>query len=210
MPQPHATMVTRRVLVMERFTGFASTDVAAIEAAGIDTTAMLRAGFLAFLEGAVVHGVFHGDLHPGNALVLPDGRQGILDYGIVGRLSAVERRAFAQMMVSGAVDDVAGQLAAFRDLGALPPDADVDAFARELGPGVLPTGLGLPSFADVGASMQANIRLMQRHHFRLPKLLVLLSKNLIWAEDAMARFAPDVDLMVEALPLFAAAAAQPP
>lgn len=204
VPRPHATLVTRRVLVMERFRGFASTDSAGIAAAGIDTAAMLSAGFEAFVEGAVRHGVFHGDLHPGNVMVLPDGRYGILDYGIVGRLTAVERRAFAQMMVAGAMEDVAGQLAAFDALGAFPPGADVAAFAAELPSGVLPGG-AMPDLREMSASMSANVGLMRKHRFRLPTLLVLLSKNLIFAGDAIARYAPGTDLVTDALPLFAAA-----
>jgi ubiquinone biosynthesis protein len=76
VPRPHPTLVTRRVLVMERFDGFDSTDSAGMAAAGIDTETMLAAGFAAFAEGALVWGVFHGDLHPGNIMVLADGRRG--------------------------------------------------------------------------------------------------------------------------------------
>ena len=202
VPRPHATLVTRRVLVMERLRGFASTDAEGIAAAGIDTTTMLRAGFGAFVEGAVRHGVFHGDLHPGNVMVLFDGRYGILDYGIVGRLTHAERRAFAQMMVAGATGDTAGQVAAFDTLGAFPPGADLAAFAAELPPGVLPGG-AMPDLREMSAAMAANLGLMRTHRFRLPTLLVLLSKNLIFAGDAIARFAPGIDLIADALPIFA-------
>ena len=57
-----------------------------MHAAGIDTDAVLRAGLIAFLEGAMIYGVFHGDLHGGNLFVLPDGRTVLLDFGITGRL----------------------------------------------------------------------------------------------------------------------------
>src|SRR5207247_2528547 len=46
---------------------------------------------LNILEGAFeqsfVDGLFHGDPHPGNVLVLPDNRIALLDYGLVGELS---------------------------------------------------------------------------------------------------------------------------
>jgi ubiquinone biosynthesis protein len=203
VPRPHAALVTRRVLVMERLHGFDSTDHEGIAAAGIDTEAMLRAGFLAFVEGAMVHGVFHGDLHPGNIMVLADGRYGILDYGIVGRLSRVERSAFARVMACGAAGDTLGQLRAFADLGAFPPGTDLEALVD-----VFPSEAlgGVPDFAAIAASMRESLQVLVRHHFRLPKLLVLLSKNLIFSEDAVRRFAPDLDLMGEAGPLFLLAA----
>ena len=52
------------------------------------------AALISFLEGALVYGVFHGDLHGGNAFVLPDGRTALLDFGITGRLDERKRLAF--------------------------------------------------------------------------------------------------------------------
>ena len=123
---------TRRMLVMERLDGFAYEDVDAMREAGVDTAQVLRSLLISFLEGAMISGVFHGDLHGGNLFVTPQGRVALLDYGITGRLREFERLAFLRMMMSGAVNDTMGQLAAFRDLGALPPDADLDELAMLL------------------------------------------------------------------------------
>ena len=46
--------------------------------------------------------------------------------------TSTQRLAFLRMMMTGAVNDIRGQLEAFRDLGALPPDADIDALMRVL------------------------------------------------------------------------------
>ncbi|MFM7734467.1 MAG: ABC1 kinase family protein, partial [Alphaproteobacteria bacterium] len=62
VPRPHPELVTRRVLVMERLHGFKYDDVDGMRAAGIDTTAVLRSMLISFLEGAMIYGVFHGDL----------------------------------------------------------------------------------------------------------------------------------------------------
>jgi ubiquinone biosynthesis protein len=47
-----------------------------------------------------VHGWFHGDLHPGNVLVLPDGRLGLLDFGMVGRLTREMRTHLLTLFVA--------------------------------------------------------------------------------------------------------------
>ena len=49
---------------------------------------------IAFLEGALLYGVFHGDLHGGNLLVHADGHVALLDFGITGRLDESKRLAF--------------------------------------------------------------------------------------------------------------------
>ena len=121
VPRPHPELVTRRVLVMQRLHGFKFDDVAGMREAGVDTHRVVRTQMVALMEGAMIAGVFHGDLHGGNLLVLPDGRTGLLDYGIVGRLSGARRVAFMRLMVSATTNDLLGQMAALRDLGALPP-----------------------------------------------------------------------------------------
>ena len=107
VPRPHPTLVTRRVLVMERLRGFAFDDVESMHAAGIDTHALLQAGLIASLEGALIYGVFHGDLHGGNLVVQPDGRTALFDFGITGRLDEPQRLAFLRLLVLGTTGDAA-------------------------------------------------------------------------------------------------------
>src|SRR5512147_330434 len=117
---------------MERLHGFHADDIDGMREAGIDTAAVLRSLMISFLEGAMIYGVFHGDLHGGNLFVMRDGRVALLDFGMTGRMGEKERLAFLRMNVTGALNDVLGQLAAFRDLGALPPDADLPALVTAL------------------------------------------------------------------------------
>ena len=58
----------------------------------------MRTGMIGFLEGAMLYGVFHGDLHGGNLFVLPDGRTALLDFGITGRLDEPQRLAFLRLL----------------------------------------------------------------------------------------------------------------
>ncbi len=146
VPRPHPTLITKRVLVMERLDGFAFDDVESMHAAGIDTHALLQAGLIASLEGAMIYGVFHGDLHGGNLVVQPDGRTALFDFGMTGRLSEPQRLAFLRLLMFGTTGDQRGQLVALRDLGAFPPDVDLDA----LGTRPRPRRSGEGPHADVG------------------------------------------------------------
>ncbi|HRW37707.1 MAG TPA: AarF/UbiB family protein [Aquihabitans sp.] len=197
VPRPHPELVTRRVLVMERLEGYAFDDVVGMQGAGIDTEAVVRTGMIGFLEGAMFHGVFHGDLHGGNLLVLADGRTGLLDFGITGRLSALERQAFLRLLVAGSMNDVGGQLRALRDLGALPPDADLGALVAELGldqPPVDPTTL-TPD--QLTGEIQRVIKGLLGAGAKLPKPLMLFVKDLVFLDGAIATLAPDLDLFAE-------------
>ena len=66
--------MTKRVLVMERLDGFQFDDLERLKAENIDPHEIVRTGMVGFLEGAMVNGIFHGDLHGGNLFVRPDGK----------------------------------------------------------------------------------------------------------------------------------------
>jgi ubiquinone biosynthesis protein len=203
VPRPHPTLVTRRVLVMERLQGFASDDVDGMRAAGIDTAAVLRSLLVSFLEGAMIYGVFHGDLHGGNLVVMPDGAVGLFDYGITARMGEKQRLAFLRMMMTGAVNDVAGQLEAFRDLGALPPDADIPELIRVLKidqPVRDPTKM---SGDELVREIREILKALLARGAKLPKHLMLYVKNMIFFDGSLAHYAPEVDLFQEVARVYA-------
>jgi ubiquinone biosynthesis protein len=152
---------------------------------------------VALLEGAMIAGVFHGDLHGGNLLVLPDGRTGLLDYGIVGRLSGPRRVAFMRLMVSGTTNDVRGQMAALRDLGALPEGTDLDAVIRDLNLDQAPVDPTTLTGDQLVKEVQRVVKALLGYGARMPKELMLYVKNLVFLDGAIARLAPDLDILAE-------------
>jgi ubiquinone biosynthesis protein len=197
IPRPHPQLVTRRVLVMERLDGFRFDDVAGMQDAGLDTHQIIRAGMIGFLEGCMICGIFHGDLHGGNLFVRPDGRTALLDFGITARMTDQERHAFLRLLMTASMNDVKGQLAALRDLGTLPADTDLDAVIRDLdleGPPVDPTQL-TPD--ELVAEIQKMVKQLLAYGARLPKILMLFVKNLVFLDGAIATLAPGLDLFAE-------------
>ena len=196
VPRPHSSLVTRRVLVMEKLQGFNFDDVEGMQAAGIDTESVIRAGMISFMEGALIHGVFHGDLHGGNLFVLSDGRTALLDFGIVGRLSQARRMAFMRLMLGATTNDLRGQVAALRDLGALPMDTDIDAVIVDLklDQPVDPTTL---NGEELVQEVQRIVKSLLAYGAKLPKELMLYVKNMVFLDGAIARLAPDLDIIAE-------------
>jgi ubiquinone biosynthesis protein len=197
VPRPHPSLVTRRVLVMQRLDGFKFDDVAGMRAAGVDTEGVVRTAMVALMEGAMIAGIFHGDLHGGNLFVMPDGRTALLDYGIVGRLSDDRRRAFLRLMVGATTNDLEGQMAALRDLGALPADTDLAAVIDDLGlagPPVDPTTL---SGDEILKEVQRVVKALLGYGASMPKELMLYVKNMVFLDGAIARLAPDLDILAE-------------
>jgi ubiquinone biosynthesis protein len=196
VPRPHPHLVTKRVLVMERLDGFGWDDVRAMREAGVDTEAVLHAGLIAFMEGAMLYGVFHGDLHGGNLLVQPSGRTALLDFGITARLDQAKRLSFLFLLVGATSGDVMGQLRALVGLGAFPPDTDLEAVFNDLGLDrtIDPTQL---SADELVHELQDLTKKLLAYGARAPKELMLFVKNLMFLDGAIANLAPDLDILGE-------------
>jgi ubiquinone biosynthesis protein len=191
VPRPHPELVT------EHLHGFAWANAAGMRDAGIDTAAVLRSSLIAFLEGALLYGVFHGDLHGGNLLVQPDGTVALLDFGITGRLDEFRRQAFLRLEMGATTNNLTLQVEALRDLGALPGDSDVQAVIRDLGldrPAVDPTTL---TAEEMMAELREVTKALLGYGARLPKELMLFVKDMLFLNGAMASMAPDVDILGE-------------
>ena len=208
VPRPHPTLVTRRMLVMERLDGFHFGDVEGMRAAGIDTEAVVRAGMIGFLEGALFYGIFHGDLHGGNLFVLPSGKTALLDFGITGRLTEAKRLALLTLVVGASNADIPTP-GRPRCATSAPSRATSTCSTSSTSWGS--TGRRWTRRRcradELVAEMQHSIKTLLGIGARLPKELMLFVKNMMFLDGAIATLAPDLDLFaeVEAIALLFAA-----
>jgi ubiquinone biosynthesis protein len=74
---------TSRVLTMERIRGLGILDVQSLDKAGFDRKELAKRSVNLWLKMIFEGEVFHADPHPGNLIVEPDGRLGLIDFGMV-------------------------------------------------------------------------------------------------------------------------------
>ena len=75
---------------------------------------------------AACTGWMHADLHPGNFLLLPGGRLGMLDFGAVAATPGGLPEPFGQLAAAVLAGDALAAMRLVRQVGALDPDADLD------------------------------------------------------------------------------------
>lgn len=203
VPRPVPWGVTPTVLVMERLHGRRLHDPEWDAGGEADALALLRTGTQAVLECALTHGLFHGDMHAGNMLLLDDGRYGLLDFGIVGRFDVVQRRALWEWITAMMTDDLAAQLRALDGLGAFPPGTDVATLAAGLDLALTRLDADADSsFDEMAVGFERIARILQAHGMRVPKELALFLKNLLHVNGAMRTLAPERDPYAEVGDIF--------
>ncbi len=195
VPRPVESLVTERVLVMEEIEGVPYDRAAAALGDRLDGTRLLALAVGGVLKSALLHGVFHGDLHAGNVLVRADGTFGLVDFGICGRFTAVQRRSIARYLVGFAQSDAGAQARALHDFGAIP--AVTDGLVAELAAELHELARrrdGAITFQRLADSVSGQLAILARHGFRMPKELVLFFKNLLYLASFAAAVAPQADL----------------
>ena len=132
VPAIHAELCTPRLLVLERLDGIPVHDLARLRAAGVDLAAL--GDRIARVYGRMIfeHGFFHADPHPGNLLVLADGRVGLLDFGLAKALPPGFPEALARLLRAGLAGDSSAATSAAGALGFELEGADPAAFQRAL------------------------------------------------------------------------------
>ncbi len=111
------------LLVMERIDGVRADDRDAIRRLGVAGREVAEIGLAAYVKQIFDDGFFHGDPHPGNLLVTPQGELAFLDFGIMGVLRPEKRRAFMGLLMGFVERDVDAIVRALGALGIeVPPD----------------------------------------------------------------------------------------
>lgn len=104
VPTLHTDYCSSRVLTMQFLDGVPVDDLERIAAYGFDPAPVVTQVVKGFLLTTIRWGFFHGDVHAGNLLLLPDGRIGVIDWGIIGRLDH-DTHMFFRWIVQAALGD---------------------------------------------------------------------------------------------------------
>jgi predicted unusual protein kinase regulating ubiquinone biosynthesis (AarF/ABC1/UbiB family) len=158
---------------MERMCGVPMDEFDTIRERGVDGELILRRGVKVWMEAAMIHGPFHGDVHAGNLWVLDDGRGTYLDFGIMGELSDEWKELIRDLFYTSMIDgDFARVARAFKRVGAFPEDVGSDE--------------------DVGTRMQmAFVQMMESFGVPSPQELMLVTKQLLYFERYARVHAPN-------------------
>jgi ubiquinone biosynthesis protein len=193
--------VGKRVLTLAWAQGMPLSDPAALQQPGLDRPGLATALIRAFLAQALDHGVFHADLHEGNLFAGPPTALMAVDYGIIGRLGAPERRYLAEILWGFLERDYHRVALVHFQAGYVPEKHSVEAFAQAI------RAVGEPIFGhhagdvSMGRILGQLFEITALFDMRLRPELVLLQKTMVTVEGVARRIDPYHDIWAAAEPV---------
>jgi predicted unusual protein kinase regulating ubiquinone biosynthesis (AarF/ABC1/UbiB family) len=124
VPVIHWEATTSKVLTMEYIHGTKVTDLETLRARKVSPEKVNRLLIRTYLKQLLEDGFFHADPHPGNLLVMPDGRVAFFDFGMVGRISPSLQSKMIDAFFHVVARDPDGIAQDLIDLDFLKPGAD--------------------------------------------------------------------------------------
>jgi ubiquinone biosynthesis protein len=191
----------RDVLTLEWIDGTPLSDRATLAAKGYDLKDLARTVLQSFLRHAMRDGFFHADYHPGNLFVDDDGRLVAVDFGIMGRLGAKERRFLAEILYGFITRDYRRTAEVHFEAGYVPRHHSVADFAQAI------RAIGEPihnrKAEDISMAKLLTLLFEVTGLFDMrtrPELL-LLQKTMVVAEGVARSLDPQLDMWKTAEPV---------
>ncbi|MFQ5620772.1 MAG: ABC1 kinase family protein [Candidatus Nanoarchaeia archaeon] len=144
--------------------------------------------------------IFHADLHPGNIIVMRDGRIALLDFGITGSLLPAIREQSIKMYLSLMDKDVKAAEEALLAVGDVPEYTNRRAFRKEIREVIEEWHRGSTRGKRVTHQMHKLLDVCTKHQIALPKDMVMLAKALVTMEATCLEVDPDFDFVESSKP----------
>ncbi|MBU8894653.1 AarF/ABC1/UbiB kinase family protein [Corallococcus sp. H22C18031201] len=145
-------------------------------------------------------GLFHGDPHPGNILLMEDHRLALLDFGVVGRLTRPMQETLVMLCLAVALKDSDSVARILYRVGVPDARANLVGFRNDI-EGILgqhlPTTLGQ---VDARTLLRDLLDLAVKYRIRIPKEYALLSRASISTEGMLRGLYPELNILEVALP----------
>ena len=146
------------------------------------------------------HAFFHGDPHPANIMHLEDGRLGLIDFGLAGRLTDLDMTRLTRLFVDAATENVGALPRRLSDLGVrYPHDREEELRARLEELYYRYYGSRLSDIDPIEA-IREGLTLIYAMNLRLPTRFVILDKAIATLGSVTTEVYPEFNVFEVAKP----------
>ena len=200
IPEVYRELSTGRVLTMEFIEGTRFHEVRPLLMAPGERRRVAAMGAEAIFKMAFDDGFFHGDPHPGNLILTPEGNLALLDFGMVGFMSRGDVEALSRLFIATIRRDADAALRGLEGLGVRYATEVRDDLVQELREFLHKySGLTVGEFS-LGQALSELISLARRYRVSMPPVFPLLTKSLVTAEALARSIDPTINVYELARP----------
>jgi ubiquinone biosynthesis protein len=201
-PRIHRGVSSKHVLVQEFFEG---KKLDAAIAAGASGPLIAKRSVGIIIKMIFEDGFFHADPHPGNIFVLGSAEEpviGLIDTGMVGRLSPELRDLTVDLMIAAVRKDVYAVADALYAIGRPTRKVDMREYRAEVAM-LAEKYLGKPlKEIEMSALIRDLVQGAVKYGLEIPPDFMLVGKALMTVEGIGKQLDPDLDVFGEASPYF--------
>lgn len=195
IPRVYPDLCTGRVLTMEYLEGVKLSDQEGARLAGLDREEIARRGAELYLTMIFANGCYHADPHPGNVVLMPGNRIGLLDFGMIGRIDEGLRENIEEMLMALSNRDAVHLTNIITRLGMVPPELDRVALSVDVADYVAHYAYQKFEEFDLAGAMNELLEMIRRYRIILPSGVALLIKTLVMLEGTSRLLHPRFSLM---------------
>ena len=195
IPKPIGALCSTQMLTMQRLDGIKLRDAQENPPPGIELVNIAKNGANIYLKMIFQHGFYHADPHPGNILLMKNGKLGLIDFGMVGRISEQLREDVETMLVAIVNRDVPLLAMVIKRIGKCPSNLNESALHGDIADFVGQYSTQVLSQFEMSAALRDFVEMVRRYNILLPAEASLLIKTLISLEGTARLLNPEFSLM---------------
>jgi ubiquinone biosynthesis protein len=194
IPKVYWDHTSTRVLTLEYIVGTKGGRVDLLEKRGFDRREIALTVAGSFLKQVFKDGFFHADLHPGNIMIMEDGKIAFLDFGMIGYLSEKTRTMFLSGMMAFIRGDSSHFIEILRDVGGI--DSYVDTKALEMDFDYFRSKYYGRSLKNLNASeiIDELTGILRKNQVKVPYNITLLVRGTLAVEGFVLMLDPDLNI----------------
>jgi ubiquinone biosynthesis protein len=200
VPEVYPGLSTGSVLTTGYIEGTRFRDIRPLLLAPSERRRVASMGADAIFKMAFEDGFFHGDPHPGNLILTPEGRLALLDFGMIGYMSRGDIEALSGLFIAVIRRDAGAALRGLEGLGVRYAPEVRAGLVQELGEFLHKySGLSVGE-VTLGQALSELISIIRRYRLRVPPVFPLLTKALVTAEGLSRSIDPTLNVYEVARP----------
>lgn len=200
VPKVYWDATTQKVLTIEYIEGVKVNQFDKISELGLNRKEIAENGARLMMKQIFIHGFFHGDPHPGNIFICPDGKISFIDFGMMGRINEFTKHKMADLIIGVINRDSGKIIKTFLDIGLVSKDIELGKFQLDIEDMVEHYyGKALKQI-KISKLINELLAIAVKYKIKLPSNFTLLCKSVLTIEGIGRDLDPDFDIIKVAKP----------